>query len=116
MLDVRGKAVAGALVELWHADHDGFVEHGRFRAQLHADEKGSFGLSTVLPGYIFGPRHVHFLITHPDYPRLVTRVFFKRDPVIALHEYKAVVLVLEDGVVDGQAALFGNIEFVLPPS
>ena len=114
VIDVRGRPVSGALVELWHADTDGFVEPGQFRASLRTDENGSFKLATVLPGYIFGPRHIHFLITHDEHPKLVTRIFFRRDPVIELHDYPAVVVVLEDGTAHGQRALFGTVEFVMP--
>lgn len=116
VLNILGEPVPGALVELWHADKDGFVETGQFRAQLQTDEKGEFRLTTVLPGYIFGPRHIHFKITHGANAELVTRVFFKRDPVIKLHDYKAITMVLEDGLTSGDTpALFGSVEFVLPP-
>ena len=103
-----------AEVELWHADSDGFVETGQFRARLRAGKDGSFRLTTVLPGYIFGPRHIHFVVSHPEHPRLVTRIFFRRDPAIALHDYPAIVVVLEDGIAHEQAALFGTVEFVMP--
>ena len=115
VLDVQGKPVPGAVVELWHADKDGFVETGQFRAQVQTSEKGEFRLTTVLPGYIFGPRHIHFKITHSGHSELVTRVFFRRDPVIKLHDYKAIIMVLEDGLTNGDTpALFGSVEFVLP--
>ena len=115
VIDVHGKPVAGALVEVWHADPDGFVDTGQFRSRLKARADGSFRLVTVLPGYIFGPRHIHFRISQRQHPPLVTRVFFKRDPVIALHDYPAVIVVLEDGTAHGRGALFGSVEFVMSP-
>ena len=100
---------------VWHADKDGFVETGQFRARLRTDSLGRFSVATVLPGYIFGPRHIHFKISHPEHDDLVTRVFFKRDPVIKMHNYQAIIVVLEDGRlnVDTQA-LLGTVEFVMP--
>ena len=44
----------------------------------------------------------------------MTRIFFRRDPVIKLHDYEAVLVALEDGVVQDQPALFGSVEFVVP--
>lgn len=106
--------VANALVELWHADSMGTVHSDRYRASLSTGNDGSFEVSTVLPGYIWGPRHVHFVVTHPDYPKLVTRIFFKRDPVVAESGHPDLAIFLEDALAQGKRALFGEIELLLP--
>lgn len=114
VLNTAGAPIANALVELWHADSAGMVHAQRYRASLLTGEDGSFEVSTVLPGYIWGPRHVHFVVTHPDYPELITRTFFKRDPLVAESEHPDLAIFLEDGVVQGEGTLFGNVELVLP--
>ena len=114
MLNTEGVSVANALVELWHADSTGTVHAKRYRAGLSTGEDGSLEVSTVLPGYIWGPRHVHFVVTHPDYPELITRIFFKRDPVVAESGHPDLAIFLEDGFVQGEPTLFGHVELVLP--
>ena len=82
VMDTRGEPLADAQVELWHADANGRVHPDRYRARLHTDRDGAVEVSTVLPGYVWGPRHVHVVVTHPDFRPLVTRVFFRRDPEV----------------------------------
>lgn len=112
--DTEHAPIANAIVELWHADTTGTVHPDRYRARLLTGEDGSLEVSTVLPGYIWGPRHVHFLVTHPDYPRLITRIFFKRDPVVAEWGRPELAIFLEDAVVQGEPVLFGQVDLVLP--
>ena len=113
VLDTERAPIANAIVELWHADATGAVHADRFRARVATGEDGAFGVSTVLPGYVWGPRHIHFVVTHPDHRRLVTRIFFKRDPVVAESGHPDLAIFLEDGLVDGEPVLFGNVELVL---
>lgn len=114
VLDTKGAAVSSARIELWHADSLGMVHADRYRASLLTDEDGSIEVSTVLPGYIWGPRHVHIVVTHPHYPELITRIFFKRDPVVSESGDPELAIFLEDGLVLGEPTLFGNVELVLP--
>jgi hydroxyquinol 1,2-dioxygenase len=101
---VAGEPVAGALVEVWQADADGFYdvqydgEDVRGRGHLSADAKGRFSFWTVLPeaypipddgpvGELLAaagrspmrPAHVHFMIDAPGYARLITHVFAAGD-------------------------------------
>lgn len=81
VLDTCGEPVVGALVRILHANQDGVHEEGRWRAHLSTDGRGEVKFLTVSPGYTGGiARHVHFVITHPEYRELVTRLFFKNDP------------------------------------
>ena len=87
VLDRGGRPVAGALVELWHADWQGSVDESRYRAAQRTGSDGGFGVRTVLPGHIemarynatFAPRHIHIAVSHPDHPRLVSLIFFRGD-------------------------------------
>ena len=114
VLDTRGVPVANAVVELWHADSFGEVHADRYRARLPTGKDGGLEVSTVLPGYIWGPRHVHVVVTHPDYPELVSRIFFKRDPVLAESDNPELAIFLEDGLAQGERTLFGDVELILP--
>ena len=113
VLGSDGSPVMGALVELWHADANGVVHPDRYRSALFTDPGGRIKVSTVYPGYIWGPRHIHVVVTHPDHQRLVTRLFFKRDPALADSDRPDLAVLLEDGRHDEKPALFGDIELVL---
>ena len=113
VLDTCGAPVAGARVRVVHANHDGFHEPDRWRADLVTDDHGTFELTTVYPGYTGGlPRHVHFIISHPEHPELVTRLFFKNDPSVD-HGIEDLAMVLEEiRRKDGRGWIAGY-EFVL---
>lgn len=114
VINTKGAPIANALVELWHADSFGAVHADRYRTRLLTGNDGGFELSTVLPGYIWGPRHVHVVVTHPDYTELITRIFFKRDPVVAESGHPDLAIFLEEGLTQGERTLFGDVELVLP--
>jgi hydroxyquinol 1,2-dioxygenase len=103
---IKGEPLAGAIVDTWHSDDDGFydVQHldevgglalrGRFRA----DADGRFRFWSIVPKFYpipydgpvgkmleaqgrhpYRPAHVHFMIFAPGYTRLVTHVFVAGD-------------------------------------
>ena len=101
-----GAAIADAIVDIWHADEQGFYDvqqretlggpggRGRFRT----DPGGSFHFWTVRPSaypiptdgpvgallraqarHPYRPEHIHFMIEAPGFRRLVTHVFAEGD-------------------------------------
>ncbi len=81
VLDTCGKAVAGAKVQILHANTHGDHEPNRWRTTLTADDRGEVKVVTVFPGYAgWVARHIHAVITHPNHEELVTRLLFKNDP------------------------------------
>lgn len=96
--------LAGAVVEVWHADPDGVYDNTtdemRYRARITTDGEGKFSVRTLLPGrYLdgeqFRPRHVHVKVFDPDgYERLTTQVYFEGDPYIPCDPYAHTSLVL----------------------
>lgn len=100
-----GEAVAGAAIEVWQADADGFYDvqipdlaAHRGRAVLEADGQGAYRFWTVaaeaypIPTdgpvgamlestgrHPWRPAHLHFMITAPGYERLITHVFRSDD-------------------------------------
>jgi hydroxyquinol 1,2-dioxygenase len=100
-----GAPIAGAEVEVWQADADGFydvqypdLKEFRARGVLTSGAEGDFHFRSVLPepypipddGPVGGmlkalgrhpwrPAHLHFMISAPGFARLVTHVFREGD-------------------------------------
>jgi len=121
VLDRSGRPVAGALVELWHADAAGSVDESRFRATRHTGADGRFAIRTVLPGHIemarynavFAPRHVHVVVSHPGHPRLVSLIFFHGDERLAGTPYPELAIPLEKARTPRGEILVGGVELIL---
>jgi protocatechuate 3,4-dioxygenase beta subunit len=105
--DLEGKPLAGAHIDVWHADDAGFydsqkptyaVQGPSSRARFVTDADGRFYFRTILPcsypiptdgpagGLVLQtgrhpmrPAHVHFLVDAPGYEPLVTHVFMGGD-------------------------------------
>jgi hydroxyquinol 1,2-dioxygenase len=105
--DPNGKSLAGATVDVWQADDDGFYDVQKdtddpsLRARLIADNNGRFAFWTIAPKYYpipddgpvgdmlkatkrhpYRPAHIHFMIGHPGYDTLVTHLFVDGDPYL----------------------------------
>jgi protocatechuate 3,4-dioxygenase beta subunit len=86
--DTQGTPVAGALIEIWQCD-----VHGRYLrpaddgpgprdenfqgyGQVRSDAGGAYEFRTIRPvPYSGRPPHIHFQITHPRHPKLVTQLY-----------------------------------------
>ena len=87
------KPLAGALIEVWHADaggeYSGFGTLARgkkedpaclLRTSLNADAEGRYRFSTIVPAEYPGrPRHLHYRVSHPAHATLVTQLYFGRE-------------------------------------
>jgi hydroxyquinol 1,2-dioxygenase len=110
VVDEQGKPIAGAHVDTWHSDGDGFYDvqqteklHDEFamRALLTTDGDGRFWYRSVTPRYyptptdgpcgeimraanrsIMRPQHVHFWFHADGYQPLITQLFYRDDPYI----------------------------------
>lgn len=105
--DVQGNTIAGATIDIWHSDEEGFydVQHAdaepAMRGCFTTDDQGRFWLWSVRPKYYpipsdgpvgqmlaaqgrhpFRPEHVHFMISASGYEALVTHVFAEDDPYL----------------------------------
>lgn len=106
---LTGAPLAGALVEVWHAngqgryenqDPDNQPEHN-LRGRFRADAEGRFQFRTIRPGgyalpddgpvgqlarrlglSLDRPAHIHFAVSAPGHRRLVTAIFDGADPAI----------------------------------
>lgn len=103
----NGERLAGAVVDIWHSDKDGFYDvqnpdgETTGRARFRTDGEGRFQFWTIQPAFYpipddgpvgdmlkatkrhpFRPAHVHFMISAPGYETLVTHVFVDGDPYL----------------------------------
>lgn len=108
VIDSLGRAIPGAIVDVWHASPEGYYENQdpdqadmNLRGRFVTDGGGRFGFRTVMPeGYpvpIDGPAgalaralrrhnmrpaHVHFLVQKPGFKTLISQVYVSNDPNI----------------------------------
>lgn len=123
--DIRGKPVAGAIVDVWQASPVGLYENQdpaqpdrNLRGRFETNAEGRFHFRSVRPaGYPvptdgpcgemlraqdrhpYRPAHIHFMISKEGYKTLVTQVFANDDNCIAA-----------DVVFGVTPALSGNFE------
>ena len=102
--------IAGALVEVWHADHHGdydMVAPGKprdpgiyhLRGVLRSGAGGTYDLRTVVPGH-YGrrARHIHYLFHADGYEPFVSQSYFPDDPRIATDRIARRRNIVRDGV------------------
>jgi len=104
--DAKGQPIAGATVDIWHSDDEGFYDLQKLdhepglsgRGRFETDAAGRFHLWTIRPTaypipsdgpvgrmlaaqgrHPFRPEHVHFMITAPGQAKLVTHIFADGD-------------------------------------
>jgi hydroxyquinol 1,2-dioxygenase len=101
-----GRALGGAVVDVWHSDGDGFYDVQQFddqamRGRLTTDADGRFRFWSIKPRWYpipsdgpvgkmleaqgrhpNRPSHVHFMIHASGHERLVTHVFEAGDPYL----------------------------------
>jgi hydroxyquinol 1,2-dioxygenase len=103
-----GKPLAGAVVDVWQSDGEGFydlqlveVEGPALRARLQCDDQGRFDLWSVAPSFYpiqadgpvgelltatarhpNRPAHVHFMISHAGFETLTTHIFAEGSPYL----------------------------------
>ena len=83
VLDPSCQPVAGAVVDLWHADRDGRYDNNGFALRGHqfTDAEGRYAFTTCTPGdYPGRARHFHVQARAPDGPLLTKQLYFPDDP------------------------------------
>jgi catechol 1,2-dioxygenase len=102
VLDLDGQPVAGAQLDMWQADDDGYysgfaphIPEGNLRGVVSADEEGRFEIRTIQPapyqiptdgptGKLIGaadwhpwrPAHLHLLVRAPGHRQITTQLYF----------------------------------------
>ena len=90
--DTQGTPVADALIEIWQCD-----VHGRYLrpaddgpgprddefqgyGQARSEATGAYEFRTIRPvPYSGRPPHIHFQVTHPRHPKLVTQLYARAE-------------------------------------
>ena len=101
--DLDGNGLAGAKVELWHADNDGYysqfaphLPEWNLRGTIIADEEGRYEITTIQPapyqiptdgptgqfieaqnGHPWRPAHLHLIVSAPGKESVTTQLYFK---------------------------------------
>lgn len=108
VLDTDGNPIAGAKVDTWQSDPEGFYDvqkpgaEADLRGVFHTDDEGRFWFRTVMPLYYpvptdgpagqlleglgrhaYRPAHIHFMIDAEGCQQLVTHLFDEADPYLA---------------------------------
>ena len=110
ILDTKGNPIAGAKIDVWQANDEGFYDVQQkgqqpdfnLRGVFRTGADGSYHFRGVKPKFYpipddgpvgkllgalgrhpFRPAHLHFIIEAPGYARLVTHIFDPDDPYIA---------------------------------
>ncbi len=108
VLSTTGAPLAGAAVEVWQSDAEGFYDVQRpeldghaLRATFHTDAEGRFHYWSINPAHYpipddgpvgellaatdrhpFRPAHVHFMVSAPGHETLVTHLFAADSPYL----------------------------------
>ncbi|SNT45365.1 catechol 1,2-dioxygenase [Rhodococcoides kyotonense] len=103
--DVDGHGLAGALVEIWHADADGFysqfapgIPEWNLRGSITADDQGRFKIHTLKPApyqiptdgacgklisaagwHPWRPAHLHLKVGAAGHQQITTQLYFPGD-------------------------------------
>lgn len=141
--DTAGHPLAGAEVDIWHADSDGYysgfaphVPDGNLRGVVVTDEEGRFAISTIQPApyqiptdgptgqlieaagwHPWRPAHLHILVRAEGHRPITTQLYFAGDDYLDSDVAEATKpeLVL-DPQDDGTGARRSTYDFELEPS
>ncbi|HNB25976.1 MAG TPA: intradiol ring-cleavage dioxygenase [Alphaproteobacteria bacterium] len=82
-LDPQCRPIAGALVDLWHANAAGVYDNQGYRLRGHqfTDAGGRYVFETIVPGLYPGrTRHFHVKVQPPGGAVLTTQLYFRGEP------------------------------------
>lgn len=82
--------VVGAMIEVWQANEAAQYDTSAnfdLRGTFHSDANGHYAFETIMPGaYLNGsqyrPKHIHYKVSKPGFPTLVTQLYFEGDEFI----------------------------------
>jgi catechol 1,2-dioxygenase len=141
---VSGQALAGARVEMWHADDLGFysqyapgIPEWNLRGTVIADEQGRFRIRTVQPApyeipkdgscgsliaaagwHAWRPAHLHLKVSAPGHQLITSQLYFRGGDYVDNDIAQAVKpeLVLDPTPVSGGHGNEVTYDFVLDPA
>jgi protocatechuate 3,4-dioxygenase beta subunit len=113
VLTTSCQAVAGALVDFWHANDAGEYDNVGYKLRGHqfTDAQGRYTLETIVPGLYPGrTRHIHVRVQAPNQPVLTTQLYFPDEPDNTRDGlFDSALLVEEQPAENGRAATFNFV-------
>jgi protocatechuate 3,4-dioxygenase beta subunit len=109
------RPIAGALIELWHADERGIYDNSGYRLRGHqfADAEGRWWFDTIVPGLYPGrTRHFHLKVQRPGGEVLTTQLYFPGEPGNSGDRIFNEALLLD--MTAGSGGKFGRYNFIAP--
>lgn len=110
------RPVAGALVDLWHADAQGNYDMRGFRCRGHqlTDTEGRYRFTTIMPALYSGrARHFHLKVQAPRQSVLTTQLYFPDDPLNNRDGLFNRALLMRVAKAEAGGALAARFDFVL---
>lgn len=118
---ITGEPIAGAMMDLWHADADGLysnihpgIPDWNLRGRFFTDADGRFEVRTIVPPpyeipkdgptgvvlsalgrHFFRPAHLHVKVHHPGYAEHTSQLYFEGDQYLETDVANAV----RDGLI-----------------
>jgi len=114
VLTKRCRPLAGAVVDLWHADDKGEYDNTGFRYRGHivTGADGTFRFRTIVPAVYTGrTRHYHVKVQAPGSRLLTTQLYFPNEPANARDGLFSRDLLMR--VADSEGGATGRFDFVL---
>jgi protocatechuate 3,4-dioxygenase beta subunit len=140
VLDDDLRPVAGALVDIWQANHHGRYAHEadpnpapldpafQGSGQVRTDDEGRYRFTTILPGAYpadegwMRPPHIHFKVARRGYHELITQMYFAGEALngadrllqaVPERQRERLVVRLKDGAPHDVPAKTGVFNIVL---
>lgn len=141
--NVAGEPLAGALIEIWHADDLGFysqfapgLPEWNLRGAVTADDQGKFQINTIQPApyqiptdgacgaliaaagwHAWRPAHIHLKVSAPEHQLITTQLYFEGDEHVGDDIASAVkpeLVLAPTGRADGKGREV-TYDFILDP-
>lgn len=105
--------IPNTIIDVWHADNAGDYDNQgyKLRGKTLSNEQGFYMFETIKPGKylngsMFRPAHIHYKITAPNFPELVTQLYFEGDPELTTDAASSVT----SGQFDAQHRIIPLVE------
>ncbi|ODU72181.1 MAG: 6-chlorohydroxyquinol-1,2-dioxygenase [Novosphingobium sp. SCN 66-18] len=118
--DIAGRPVAGAEIDVWSDNADGFYDVQQPGVQPQWNNRGRFSQMLDATGrHPWRPAHTHFIVSAPGFDRLVTHTFVAGDAWLesdAVFGVKAPLIVDYEPTPDAATPWRCAFDFVLAPA
>lgn len=127
VLNVRGKPIAGAWIDFWHANGEAVydIEGYKLRGHQWTDEEGRYRLETVIPSEydddltnadgetsrVYRTAHIHVKVKPPRRATLTTQLYFPGLPGNARDNFYGDDLAIQ--IEETPAGKVGHFDFVV---